>query len=153
MRERGGWTVTTSTGEIRAEHVVIACGQWSREVGRLAGVELPIIPLQHHYLMTDPMPEIEARTVELPVFRDPDNSFYARQEGSGLLVGPFERNPLTWALDGIPEGFHGQLLPPDLEQIEDCLVAAAGRIPRFGEMGIKTVDQRARTATRRTAGA
>ena len=139
VRERGGWTVTTSQGAIRAGHVVIACGQWSREVGRLAGVELPIIPLQHHYLMTDPMPEIEARTVELPVFRDPDNSFYARQEGRGLLVGPFERNPLTWALDGIPEGFHGQLLPQNLEQIEDCLVAAAGRIPRFGEMGIKTV--------------
>ena len=139
VRERGAWTVFTPAGEIRAEHVVIAAGQWSREVGRLAGVELPIIPLQHHYLMTDPMAEIASRSVELPVFRDPDNSFYARQEGQGLLVGPFERNPLTWALDGIPEGFHGQLLPPDLEQIEDCLVAAAERIPRFGEMGIKTV--------------
>jgi dimethylglycine dehydrogenase len=139
VRERGAWTVSTTAGEIRAEHVVIAAGQWSREVGRLAGVELPIIPLQHHYLMTDPMPEIASRSVELPVFRDPDNSFYARQEGQGLLVGPFERNPLTWALDGIPEGFHGQLLPPDLEQIEECLVAAAERIPRFGEIGIKTV--------------
>ncbi len=138
-RERGGWTVSTPSGEIRAEHVVIAAGQWSREVGRLAGAELPIIPLQHHYLITDPLPEIASRAVELPVFRDPDNSFYARQEGQGLLVGPFERNPLTWALDGIPEGFHGQLLPPDLEQIEDCLVAAAERIPRFGELGIKTV--------------
>ena len=139
VRERGGWTVSTSAGDIRAEHVVIAAGQWSREVGRLAGIELPIVPLQHHYLVTDPMPEIESRTVELPVFRDPDNSFYARQEGGGLIVGPFERNPLTWALDGIPEGFHGQLLPPNLEQIEDCLVAAAERIPRFGEVGIKTV--------------
>jgi dimethylglycine dehydrogenase len=139
VRERGGWTVSTSAGEIRAEHVVIAAGQWSREVGRLAGVELPIVPLQHHYLVTDPMPEVESCTVELPVFRDPDNSFYARQEGGGLLIGPFERDPLTWALDGIPEGFHGRLLPPNLEQIEECLVAAAGRIPRFGEVGIKTV--------------
>jgi dimethylglycine dehydrogenase len=139
VRERGGWTVSTSAGDIRTEHVVIAAGQWSREVGRLAGVELPIVPLQHHYLVTDPLPEVESRTVELPVFRDPDNSFYARQEGGGLIVGPFERNPLTWALDGIPEGFHGQLLPPNLEQIEDCLVAAAERIPRFGEVGIKTV--------------
>lgn len=138
VRERGGWTVSTSAGEIRAEHVVIAAGQWSREVGRLAGVELPIVPLQHHYLVTDPMPEVESRAVELPVFRDPDNSFYARQEGGGLIVGPFERNPLTWALDGIPEGFHGQLLPPNLEQVEGCLAAAAERIPRFGEVGIKT---------------
>ena len=139
VRERGGWTVSTSAGDIRAEHVVIAAGQWSREVGRLVGVELPIVPLQHHYLMTDPLPEVESRAVELPVFRDPDNSFYVRQEGGGLIVGPFERNPLTWALDGIPEGFHGQLLPPNLEQVEDCLVAAAERIPRFGEVGIKTV--------------
>ncbi len=138
-RERGGWTVSTPDGNIRAEHVVIAAGQWSREVGRLAGIELPIVPLQHHYLMTDPIPEVESRAVELPVFRDPDNSFYARQEGGGLIIGPFERNPLTWALDGIPEGFHSQLLPSNLEQIEDCLVAAAERIPRFGEVGIRTV--------------
>ncbi len=118
---------------------MIAAGQWSREVGRLVGVDLPIVSLQHHYLHTDPMPQIESRSVELPVFRDPDNSFYARQEGAGLIVGPFERNPLTWALDGIPEGFHGQLLTPNLEQIEDCLGAAAGRIPSFGEVGIKRV--------------
>ena len=139
VQNRGGWTVATSAGEIRADHVVIAAGQWSRQVARLAGVELPIVPLQHHYVVTSPMPEVESRTVELPVYRDPDNSFYARQEGNGLIVGPFEREPLTWALDGIPEGFHGQLLPPHLEQIEDCLVAAAERIPRFGEVGIKTV--------------
>ena len=71
--------------------------------------------------------------------RSRTTSFYARQEGEGLLVGPFERNPLTWALDGIPDGFHGKLLPPDLEQIEDCLVAAAERIPLFGDVGLKTV--------------
>ncbi len=139
VRQRGGWTVTTPVGDIRAEHVVIAAGQWSREVGRLAGIDLPIVSLQHHYLVTDPMPEIGSRSVELPVFRDPDNSFYARQEGGGLVVGPFERNPLTWALDGIPEGFHGRLLPANLEQIEDCLVGAAARIPSFGEVGITSV--------------
>ncbi len=139
VRQRGGWTVSTPAGDIRAEHVVIAAGQWSREVGRLAGIELPIVSLQHHYLVTDPMSAIATRSVELPVFRDPDNSFYARQEGSSLLVGPFERKPLTWALDGIPEGFHGRLLPPNLEQIEDCLGGAAERIPSFGEVGIKNV--------------
>ena len=139
VRERGGWTVTTSAGEIRADNVVIAAGQWSREVARLAGVELPIIPLQHHFLLTEPIPEVSSRSTELPVFRDPDNSFYARQEGDGQIIGPFERNPLTWALDGIPPGFHSQLLPPRLEQIEDSLVAAAGRIPVFERTGIKTV--------------
>jgi dimethylglycine dehydrogenase len=138
-RRRNGWTVSTPAGDIRAEHVVIAAGQWSREVGRLVDIDLPIVPLQHHYLVTDPMPEIASRSVELPVFRDPDNSFYARQEGGGLVVGPFERNPLTWALDGIPEGFHGRLLAPNLEQIEDCLVGAAERLPSFGKVGIKSV--------------
>ncbi len=138
-RDGGTWRVGTSAGEIRADHVVIAAGQWSRQVARLAGVELPIVPLQHHYVVTDPIAEIESRTVELPVFRDPDNSFYARQEGGGLLVGPFERNPKTWALDGVPEDFHARLLPPDLDQIESCLVAAAGRIPVFGEVGLKSV--------------
>jgi dimethylglycine dehydrogenase len=138
-RERGGWTVTTTSGTLRAEHVVIAAGQWSRQVGRLAGVTLPIVPLQHHYVMTEPIPQVVERETELPVFRDPDNSFYARQEGGGLIVGPFERNPKTWALDGVPDDFHGRLLPPDLEQIEACLVAAAGRIPVFGETGLRSV--------------
>jgi dimethylglycine dehydrogenase len=138
-RHGGRWTVVTTSGEIRADHVVIAAGQWSREVARLAGVELPIVPLQHHYVVTEPVPEIESRSAELPVFRDPDNSFYARQEGDGLLVGPFERDPKAWALDGIPEGFHGKLLPPDLDQIEDCLLAAADRLPVFGEVGLRTV--------------
>jgi dimethylglycine dehydrogenase len=138
-RERGCWHVITENAEMRAEHVVIAAGQWSRQVARLAGVELPIVPLQHQYVVTDPIAEIAGRTAELPVFRDPDNSFYARQEGAGLLVGPFERGPKTWALDGVPADFHGKLLPPDLEQIEERLIAAAWRIPVFGETGLRTV--------------
>lgn len=139
QRDRGGWRVTTSKGEIAAEHVVIAAGQWSRQLARLAGVELPVVPLQHHYVVTEPLPELAGLAKELPVFRDPDNSFYARQEGGSLLVGPFERDPKTWALDGVPDDFHGKLLPPDLEQIETYLVAAAGRIPVFGEVGLRTV--------------
>ncbi len=138
-RERGHWTVTTRQGVIRADHVVLATGQWTRQVARLAGVELPIVPLEHHYLVTEPIDEVEARTTELPVFRDPDRSFYARQEGGGLVIGPFERNPKAWALDGIPADFHGKLLAPDMRQIEECLVAAAERIPVFGETGITTV--------------
>ncbi|MGI8973498.1 MAG: GcvT family protein [Gaiella sp.] len=139
QRERGAWQVSTSAGEIRAQHVVVAAGQWSRQVARLAGVELPLIPLQHHYVVTEAILAVAVRAGELPVFRDPDRSFYARQEGAGLLVGPFERNPKTWALDGIPDGFQGSLLAPDLEQIEDCLVAAADRIPVFGDVGLRTV--------------
>jgi dimethylglycine dehydrogenase len=139
VREQGRWTVTTAKGVIRAEHVVLAAGQWTRQLARLAGAELPIVPLEHHYLMTEPIAAVRDRAVELPVFRDPDNSFYARQEGDGLIIGPFEQHPKAWALDGVPDDFHGQLLPPDMDQIEACLLAAAGRIPVFGETGIRRV--------------
>ncbi|HJU47722.1 MAG TPA: FAD-binding oxidoreductase, partial [Gaiellaceae bacterium] len=117
VREQGRWTVTTARGTIRADHVVLAAGQWTRQVARLAGVELPIVPLEHHYVMTEPIAEVRDRAVELPVFRDPDNSFYARQEGEGLIVGPFEKRPRAWSLEGVPDDFHGKLLSPRLEQI------------------------------------
>jgi dimethylglycine dehydrogenase len=138
-REGGRWLLETSAGEVRAEIVVNAAGQWAREVGRLAGAELPLVALQHHYVVTTPLPEVAALERELPVLRDADASYYVRQEGEGLLVGPFERNPRPWALDGIPPGFHGKLLPPDLDRIEQPLAAAAERLPAFADAGIKTV--------------
>ncbi len=138
-RGRGCWTLSTSRGSIRAEIVVNAAGQWAREVGRLAGAELPIVPLQHHYVVTEPLPAVGALERELPVLRDTDASFYVRQEGAGLLVGPFEQRPKTWALDGVPEDFHGRLLPGDLDQIADVLAAAGERVPAFADAGIKTV--------------
>src|SRR5262249_48399913 len=119
--------------------VVNAAGQWGREVARLAGPDLPLVPMQHHYLVTEPIEEIAARDAELPVFRDPDRSFYCRQEHGGLLVGPFEGNPVPWSVDGIPNGFHSRLLPPDLDRIEPYLVSAGERIPAFAEAGIRTV--------------
>lgn len=139
VREQGRWTVTTAKGAIRADHVVLAAGQWTRQVGRLAGVELPVVPLEHHYVVTEPLAEVTSRATELPVFRDPDNSFYVRQEGGSLLVGPFEQRPKAWSLDGVPDDFHGRLLAPDLPQIEETLVAAAGRIPVFADTGLKTI--------------
>ena len=94
--------------------------------------------MQHHYVVTEPLAEVGALARELPVLRDPDASYYVRQEGGGLLVGPFERDPKPWALDGIPEDFHGRLLPPDLDQIEAPLVAAAARVPAFANAGIRS---------------
>jgi dimethylglycine dehydrogenase len=138
-RRSGAWVLDTPRGELRAEIVVNAAGQWAREVARLAGHDLPLVPMQHHYVVTEPITEVEARAEELPVFRDPDRSFYCRQEQGGLLLGPFERDAKPWALDGIPSGFHARLLPSDLERIEDYLVAAGERIPSFAEAGIKTV--------------
>jgi dimethylglycine dehydrogenase len=138
-RERGGWSLATPRGALRADVVVNAAGQWAREVGRLAGARLPIVPLQHHYVVTEPLAEVGALGRELPVLRDPEGSFYARQEGPALLVGPFEANPAPWAVDGIPDGFHGKLLPPRLDAIEDVLRAASQRIPRFATAGLRTL--------------
>jgi dimethylglycine dehydrogenase len=138
-RSNGSWTVETAKGTLRAETVVNAAGQWARQVARLAGVDLPIVPLQHHYVVTEPLAEVESLEQELPVLRDPDASFYVRQEGGGLLVGPFERNPRTWAEGGVPDDFHGRLLPPDLDRIADVLAAAGERVPRFADAGIKSL--------------
>ena len=138
-RRSGAWVLATPKGDVRAEIVVNAAGQWARELARLAGHDLPLVPMQHHYVVTEPISEIAARAKELPVFRDPDRSFYCRQEHGGLLLGPFERDAQPWALEGVPEGFHSRLLPPDLDRIADYLLAAGERIPAFGDAGIQTV--------------
>jgi dimethylglycine dehydrogenase len=137
LAHRGGaWTLTTSKGDVRAGIVVDAAGQWAPKVARLAGADLPIAALEHHYVVTDAIPEVTALPRELPVLRDPDGSFYVRQEGAGLLVGPFERGTRPW---DVQDGFHARLLPPDLDRLESALADAAARMPAFGTAGIKTV--------------
>jgi dimethylglycine dehydrogenase len=132
----GAWTITTPKGDVRTGVVVDAAGQWAPKIARLAGADLPIAALEHHYLVTDAIPEVEALTRELPVLRDPDGSYYVRQEGAGLLVGPFERGTKQWEVE---DGFHARLLPPALDRLEDSLADAAARLPAFGTAGIKSV--------------
>jgi len=132
----GAWTLTTPKGEVRAEIVVNAAGQWAPKVARLAGADLPIVALEHHYVVTDAVPEVAALPHELPVLRDPDGSYYVRQEGAGLLVGPFEQGTKPWDVE---DGFHARLLPPDLDRLENSLADAATRLPVFGTAGIKSV--------------
>jgi dimethylglycine dehydrogenase len=138
-RDPNGWRVETTKGSIRAEIVVNAAGQWARKVGQLVGVNLPIVPLEHHYLLTEPMEVVGALERELPVLRDPDASYYVREEGGGLIIGPFERNTVPWALDGVPDDFHSSLLPPDLDRLEEVLTGVAHRVPSFASAGIKSV--------------
>jgi dimethylglycine dehydrogenase len=138
-RSGGMWLIRTSKGEIRAEVVVNAAGQWAKQVGRMVGVDLPIVPLEHQFLVTEPVEELSSLEVELPVLRDSAASFYVREEGGGLLVGPFERKPKPWALEGIPEDFHSSLLPPDLDRLAEVLEAAASRVPAFANVGIKSI--------------
>ncbi|HST25035.1 MAG TPA: FAD-dependent oxidoreductase [Gaiellaceae bacterium] len=138
-RRGATWILSTSGGDVEADIVVNAAGQWANEVAAMLGHRLPLVSMEHQYVVTEPLSEVAGREVELPVFRDPDSSFYCRQEHGGLLVGPFEHNPKPWALEGIPDGFASRLLPPDLDQIEDSLAAAGRRIPAFADAGIRTV--------------
>ncbi len=138
-RSGDGWLVKTTKGDIRAEVVVNAAGQWARKIGRMVGLELPIVPLEHHYVITEPLKVVQDLQVELPVLRDPDASYYVREEGGGLLVGPFERNTVAWAVDAIPENFHSSLLEPAIERLEDSLAGCAERVPAFADAPIRTI--------------
>ena len=138
-RPDGSWDVVTRNGTVHAEHVVNAAGLWGREVARMAGIEVPLMTMEHQYFVTETIAEIAALPRELPSVSDRDKEYYLRQEGMGLLVGAYERDGRFWAVDGMPEGFGHELLPNDLDRIEDYVMAACARLPLLAEAGIKTV--------------
>ncbi|HET9572576.1 MAG TPA: FAD-dependent oxidoreductase, partial [Methyloceanibacter sp.] len=126
--------VVTDKGRITCEKVVICAGQWSREIGRTAGVNIPLVSVQHQYLITD---RIEGATSNLPTLRDPDRLTYWKEEVGGLVMGGYEPNPKPWAEDAIPDRFEFQLLEDDLEHFEPLLELAVGRVPAMQSAGIK----------------
>ncbi len=126
--------VVTTKGRIACDKLVICAGQWSRELGRLAGVNVPLVSVQHQYLITD---RIEGVTSNLPTLRDPDRLTYWKEEVGGLVMGGYEPNPLPWAVDGLPSNFEFQLLENDLAHFEPLLELAAGRVPAMENAGIK----------------
>ena len=135
--------VETKQGTIIAEHVVNAAGTWCREIGEMMGLDLPVVPMLHQYVVTAEVPEIEKRIAagepELPIIRDPEESWYLRQERNGYIVGPYERAGKPWAVDGVPPAFGMELLPPDLDSIEHIIAMAMERVPALATAGIKTV--------------
>ena len=137
----GEWLVKTTRGDITCEIVVTATGSWARQVGAMVGLDLPAIPVEHQYLVTDTIPELEERKTaglpEMPVLRESDASYYMREERQGLILGPYERDAPAWAVDGVPEGFGQELLPPDVDRLEPHIEAAINRVPMFGRAGIK----------------
>jgi dimethylglycine dehydrogenase len=139
QRACGGWDVVTPKGTIRAEIVVNAAGLWAREVGHLAGVDLPVQPMEHHYLITEAIPEIEAFGKPLPCGIDYEANIYFRQEHQGLLLGTYEPTSTPWRVEGTPLDFGHELLAPDLDRIADRLELAFERIPALGRAGIKDV--------------
>lgn len=135
----GTWIVETPRGSIRTEWVVNAAGLWAREVAAMAGIDLPLIPTEHQYFVTETMPEIAALDRRLPSVADRDGEYYLRQEGKGLLVGAYERDLRFWAENGTPPGFGHELFPDDLERIEPNMLRAISRVPAVGNAGIKRV--------------
>jgi len=138
-RADGGWDVATPKGTVVAETVINAAGLWAREVGALAGYNLPLMPMEHQYVVTENVPEIEALGREMPLTRDQDGEFYMRQEGKGLLLGCYERHGVHWAIDGTPLDFGMQLFPDAIERMERNMEAAMTIIPAFGNAGLKRV--------------
>lgn len=138
-RADGTWEVETPQGTIRAEHVVNAAGLWAREVAAMAGAALPLMPVEHHYFVTEAVPEVEALGFELPLIGDADAEYYLRQEGKGLLLGVYESPCTHWAEHGTPADFGHELLPDRLERIEANLAQAVEVVPALGRVGIKRV--------------
>jgi len=135
----GDWEVVTDKGGIRAEHVVNAGGLWAREVGRMVGLELPVLAMQHQYLITDEMPEVASRDSELPHCIDFGGEIYLRQERGGLVMGTYEQNGVPWSERQTPWDFGHELLPPDLDRISDNLAVAFEHFPALEAAGIKQV--------------
>jgi 4-methylaminobutanoate oxidase (formaldehyde-forming) len=126
--------VLTGNGRIACDKLVICAGQWSRELGHMAGVNVPLVSVQHQYLITE---KIEGVTPNLPTLRDPDRLTYWKEEVGGLVMGGYEPNPNPWAIEGFPETFEFQLLDSDLDHFEPLLELAAGRLPAMETAGIK----------------
>ncbi|WP_373502951.1 FAD-dependent oxidoreductase [Aestuariivirga sp.] len=142
-REGDRWIVETARGTLSAVHLVNAAGTWGFEIGRMMGVNVPSVPVLHQYLVTDTIPEIAARqkagAPELPIIRDPEESWYLRQERDGFILGPYERQAQVWSVDGVPPAFGAELMPPDLERVEHIIEMAMARVPAIGNGGVKTV--------------
>ena len=133
-----GWIVKTEKGNIKCEHVVNAAGLWAKQVGRMAGIELPVSPLKHHYLITDSIPEVARSDFEMPMTVDLEGFTYMRQDQNGVLVGIYEIDHEHWAMDGAPWDYGEELFQEQLHRIENELMLGFQRYPAIENVGIKT---------------
>jgi dimethylglycine dehydrogenase len=137
QRPDGHWDVITEQGRVVAEHVVNAAGLWARRVGRMTGVELPVVPMSHHYLVTDDVPMLATLGREFVSITDLEGFTYLQPLGKGALLGVYERDPRHWSPDGAPWDYGMDLLPPDVERILPELEIGYARFPALAEVGIK----------------
>ncbi|MBD9625682.1 GcvT family protein [Ensifer sp. ENS06] len=143
QREDGCWRVITNQGEIVAEHVVNAAGLWAREVGRMVGLELPVLAMEHMYLITEDMPEViefnQTRGKELMHCVDFDGEIYLRQERNGMLMGTYEKACRPWSPVTTPWDFGHELLAEDIDRISPELEVGFRHFPAFNKAGIKKI--------------
>ena len=142
-RPGGEWKVLTDKGDVVCEHIVSATGNFARQTGRMVGINVPVIPVQHQYIVTEAHPEIVARKAkglpELGVLRESDSSWYMREEAGGLLLGPYEKGAPACYVDGPSADSEYELFPEDLDRLAPHIETAIARVPAFGEVGVKKV--------------
>ncbi|MFD1379788.1 NAD(P)/FAD-dependent oxidoreductase [Fodinicurvata halophila] len=143
QKENGEWIVHTSKGDVTCEHIVCATGNYARQTGAMFGLDIPAIPVEHQYIVTEPHPALMERhkegKPELPVLRPADEAYYFREERQGFLLGPYEKGAPARFVDGVPDSFGQDLFPGDLERLMPHVEAAMKRIPAFAEAGIKDI--------------
>eukprot|EP00076_Gallus_gallus_P007601 XP_003643002.1 dimethylglycine dehydrogenase, mitochondrial [Gallus gallus] len=133
-RSDGTWEVETPLGVIQAKRIVNTAGFWAHEIGKMIGLQHPVIPVHHQYVVTSTVPEVKALKTELPVIRDLEGSYYLRQERDGLLFGPYESQEKmklqdSWVTNGVPPGFGKELFESDLDRIMEYVEAAMEMVP------------------------
>ncbi len=139
----GEWLVHTDKGDIRCEHVVSASGNFARRTGAMVGLDVPVIPVQHQFIVTEPHPQIVERKQqglpEMGVLRESDAGYYLREENGGLLLGPYEKGAPCCYVDGPGEDCEYELFQEDLDRLMPHIEACINRVPAFGEVGVKQV--------------
>jgi dimethylglycine dehydrogenase len=133
----GHWRIETEHGTVTAEHVVNAGGLWARRIGRMVGIDLPLTPMQHHYLITEDLPELVARNDEMPCVTDLEGFTYLQQERKGVLLGVYERNPKHWKTEGADWDYGMELLPEEIDRLGEELSIGFARFPRLQQIGIR----------------
>ncbi|MBN2906711.1 MAG: GcvT family protein [Rhodobacteraceae bacterium] len=128
--------VRTEKGRIETPIVIACCGQWTRDFAKTVGVNVPLVAMEHQYMVTEPIAGV---TRNLPTLRDPDRLTYYKEEVGGLVMGGYEPNPKPWAVNGIPKGFHYTLLGSDFDHFEQLMELSLGRVPALESAGIKTL--------------
>jgi dimethylglycine dehydrogenase len=139
LNQRGDrtWDVVTENGTVNAEHVVNAAGLWAKQVGRMVGLDLPLSPLEHHYLITETIPEVAALKTEMPMVVDLEGYTYMRQDQKGMLVGIYETRPQHWCMDGAPWNYGIELLQENINRISEELELVHKRYPVLQTAGIR----------------